>query len=851
MIGLVLRGLSTRKLRSALTAIAILLGVTMISGTLVLTDQIDRAFVQIFQQGNSKINVVVKQKPPFKDPQTEVFLNADLVTAVRAADGVRLAEPFIQVQGYVIVDGKPMDQTGGAPSFVFSSVSEELNPYSPIEGRLPTATGEIAIAKEIATKSKAKVGQAVTLATQDGIKPVKIVGIVQYGDGTTSLGGSTTVLAPLIDVQNWWSLQGKASYIYAKAKDGVSDDELKANVRAALPQTDVIVQTGKEDADEQASVLNDLIGKIIRYALLAFAGVAVLVGAFIIYNTFSITVAQRTREFAMLRTIGASRRQILGTVVGEAFIIGSVASIIGIGLGMVFAWGLNKLFGAIGFGLPATGLILSWQTVAVSLAVGVGITVLASIFPALRATKIAPIAALREGATLPVGRFQKLTPALAIVIAVLGAAGMVFGLISEADTTSRLLTLAGGAILIFVAVAMLARFIVRPVVGVLSVPITKVAGGVGKLASENAARNPARTAVTAAALMIGIGLVVFVTIFVGGLRESFTGAIDNSLKSDVTVTARGFGGSLPAGVLDAVKAVPGVETASPVGGTAAQVDGQSFALIGVDLKTITDVYAFDWNNGSDEAVQSLGTDKALVEEAIATTLKLATGDSFTIQAISGESATFTVAGTYTDPTILNGFVVDQAALKPLLQSNATGLNTVFVTETQGSNPDTVQTALDEALKGYPTAQVQSNAQQKDQVASSVNTILVIFYALLALSVMISLFGIVNTLVLSIFERTREIGMLRSVGTTRRQLRAMIRWEAVITSIIGGVLGVLLGIMFGWAVCKGLESEGLSFVFPTVQIVIFLVLSIVAGIVAAILPARRAAKLDVLEALQYE
>ena len=335
MIGLVLRGLSTRKLRSALTAVAILLGVTMISGTLVLTDQIDRAFVQIFEQGNSKIDVVVKQKPPFKDDQTEVYLNADLVTAVRAADGVQIAEPYIQVQGYVIVDGKPMDQTGGAPSFVFSSVSEALNPYTPIEGRLPTASGEIAIATQIAEKSKAKVGQAVTLATQDGIKPVKIVGIVQYGDGTTSLGGSTTVLAPLIDVQNWWSLQGKASYIYAKAKGGVSADQLKANVRAALPQKDVIVQTGKENADEQASVLNNLIGKIIRYALLAFAGVAVLVGAFIIYNTFSITVAQRTREFAMLRTIGASRRQILGTVVGEAFIIGLVASV-----ALGWAWSL-------------------------------------------------------------------------------------------------------------------------------------------------------------------------------------------------------------------------------------------------------------------------------------------------------------------------------------------------------------------------------------------------------------------------------------------------------------------------------------------------------------------------------
>ena len=316
-------------------------------------------------------------------------------------------------------------------------------------------------------------------------------------------------------------------------------------------------------------------------------------------------------------------------------------------------------------------------------------------------------------------------------------------------------------------------------------------------------------------------------------------------------TASISGGSLPSGVLGAVKAVPGVQTASPVGGTVVQVNGQSLALIGVDPTTITDVYKFDWNTGSDTVVQGLGTGKALVEDTIATSLKVKPGGTIKVQSINGATATFTVAGTYTDPSILNGIVVEQSALKPLLQSNATGLNTVFVKEVPGSNADTVQAAIEKALAGYPTAQVQSNAQQKEQVASGVNTILVIFYALLALSVMISLFGIVNTLVLSIFERTREIGMLRSVGTTRRQLRAMIRWEAVITSIIGGVLGVLLGIMFGWAVCKGLESEGLSFVFPTVQIVIFLVLSIVAGIVAAILPARRAAKLDVLEALQYE
>jgi putative ABC transport system permease protein len=851
MPGLVLRGLASRKLRSALTAIAILLGVTMISGTLVLTDQIDRAFVQIFQAGNAKIDVVVKQKPPFENVQTSVYLNADVVDEVRQVDGVATAQPFIQSEGYLIANGEAMNASGGAPSFVFSNLPQDLNPYTPIAGRLPETSGEVAVAEEIAAKGNVEVGSQQQLATQDGVKDVTVVGILQYGDGDTSLGGSTTVLAPLIDVQTWWALEGKASYIYVKAQDGVAQDELRDRIRSALPQQDLIVQTGREDADEQAGILNDLIGKIIRYALLAFAGVAILVGAFIIYNTFSITVAQRTREFAMLRTIGASRRQILASVIGEAFIIGLIASAAGILLGVGLAWGLGKLFAAVGFGLPATGLVLSWQTVAICLAVGIGITVLASIFPALRATRIAPIAALREGATLPVSRFAKLTPVIAVIIGILGGAGMAYGLISSGGTTGRLTTLAGGAILIFLAVAMLSRYIVRPVVSVLGKPIGWIAGGVGRIAAENAARNPARTAVTAAALMIGIGLVVFVTIFVGGIKESFTGAIDSSLKSELTVSARGFGGTIPAAVLPAVQAVDGVETASPVGGTAIQVGTGAYALIGIDPATLPAVYEFDWDNGSNDLLPTLGTDRALVEDTIAGDLGVAVGDTVDVLSISGEKATFTVAGTYTDPTILNGIVVDQPALEPLLQSNATGLNTLFVRTAAGADVAAVQADVERALEQFPTAQVQSNEQQKEEAASGVNTILVIFYALLALSVVISLFGIVNTLVLSIFERTREIGMLRAVGTTRRQLRAMIRWEAVITSIIGGVLGVVLGILFGWAVCKGLESDGLVFVFPTLQIIIFLVLSIVAGVLAAILPARRAAKLDVLEALSYE
>jgi putative ABC transport system permease protein len=848
---LVLRGLAARKLRSALTAIAILLGVTMISGTLVLTDQIDRAFIQIFAQGNAKIDTVVKPKPPFEDQQIEVFLDANLVDQVREAGGVGLAEPFIQVQGYLIANGEDLVSEGGAPDFVFSNQPQEMNPYTPIEGRLPEASGEVAVAKEIAERGDVVVGQAAQLATQVGVQDVTVVGILQFGDGSTSLGGSTSVVAPLEDIQRWWELEGKASFIYAKAVEGVSEEEVTDNVRAVLADPNVIIQTAAEDSAEQADELNALIGRLIRWALLGFAGVAVLVGAFIIFNTFSITVAQRTREFAMLRTIGASRRQIMGSVIGEAFLIGLLAALIGLVAGIGVAWGLNRLFEVIGFGLPATGLRLPPTAIAACVGVGVGITVLSAIAPALRATRISPVTALREGSVPPVGRLARLTPLFAILIGALGAAGLVFGLTSDVGTAQRLGTLAAGAVAVFIAVAMLSRYLVLPVVRVLAPPISKVAGGVGRIAAENAGRNPARTSVTASALMIGIGLVVFVTIFVGGLRESFTGAIDNSLKSELLVTARGFGNPLPSETLPAVRGVEGVASASPVGGTPAQIGTGTFALIGVDPADIDQVYAFDWQNGSNDLLAELGTTGAIVEEQVATDIGVVPGDSVDVTSITGESATFTVLGTYADEQFLNGVTISQEALRPLLQSNATGVNTLFVKEADGADSALVQERVEEALAPFPTAQVQSNAEIKEQIESGVNQLLVIFYALLALSVLISLFGIVNTLVLSIYERTREIGMLRAVGTTRRQLRRMIRWEAVVTSILGGALGVVIGILFGWVTALGLESEGIVFVLPVVTLIIFFILSIVAGVVAAILPARRAAKLDVLEALQYE
>jgi putative ABC transport system permease protein len=853
MRSVIVRGFLTRKLRSALTAIAILLGVAMISGTFVLTDKINAAFNDIFASGNENISVVVSQEARFSSDDSAsnyVAFDESVADTIRGLPGVATVAPEIQVQGFLVRgDEKLRPPSNGAPPLVFTATPPDLTAFTVQEGAMPSESGQVAVLEDQAKDDHIAVGDQLQLSTDSGLHPVTVSGILKFGD-VSSIGGATVTVMTFQDAQQWFNLQGKTSLINVRSDGSVSDEQLATEVRQAVPP-DLTVRTGQEQADKDASDIAEAIS-FLNYLLLAFGFVAVFVGAFIIFNTYTITVAQRTREFGMLRTIGASRRQVLGAVLGEALIVGIIATILGFAGGILFAAGLTALFDAVGFGIPATGTPIELRTVIWAVAVGLGVTVLAAMIPAVRATRVAPIQALREGHSAKKRRRPWIRPLIAVIVFALSGFLLYYGVAGEGDIVTRLLLgVAGGAILFFIGVALIATYLVRPVVAVVGVLVGRF-GASGKLAMENTTRNTGRTAVTAAALMIGVGLVVFVTILFTGLKDSFAGAVDRSVRGDLIVSSETFGVGLPAETVPAIEGVNGVGFASPIGVLPARFDGSfTNALIGVDTERLSDVYRFDWVNGDDALLGQLGANGALVEKDIAESQNLAPGDTLRAESQSGATTELKVLGTFEDPNLLNGIVVSNDALKPVLPPGNSGINYIFVKFDDGANADAVQADVENALKQFPIAKVQSNQELKDEVEGQVDQVLFIFYALLAMSVIISLFGIVNTLVLSVYERTREIGMLRAIGTTRRQLRRMIRYESVITAVLGGLLGVAVGIVFGYVMSTALEDEGLSFVLPIGPIIIFMIVAIIAGILAAIFPARRAAKLNVLDALQYE
>jgi putative ABC transport system permease protein len=850
VLKLIVKGLLARKLRTVLTSIAIVLGVAMVAGTFILTDQINAAFDDIFQTGNSKIDAVVSRQTEFDSFEDQLPpLPETAISTVAAVDGVRHAEGQIQANGQLVVDGEIV-KSQGAPALVFSSVDPSINPVEPVEGRLPENPGEVAVIKKTADDEDLTVGRpGLALATLRGTQPVTLVGIFRYGD-VESIGGATVVLTTFRDAQRWFDREGQTSIVLAAADEGISPIQLASQIRAALPPT-AKVETAQENADAQSEDIAGEISGFLTPALLTFAGVALFVGAFIIFNTFSITVAQRVREFGMVRALGATRGQIMRNVVGEAFVVGVLASLIGLLLGIGIARGIQALFDAIGFGLPAASIEIKPRTVIVALLVGVVVTVLASVAPALRATRVPPIAAVQEGAVLTPGRFSRIAPYVAVLILAGGVAIVVIGLFSDVSGTQALQSLGVGAVLVFIGVGMLARYIVRPLARTIGAPIEAVAGTTGRLARANATRNPARTAATAAALMIGVGLVTFVAIFAAGLKESFTGAIDKVIQGDLIIQTDNFD-TFPVASGDVIRAVPGVETVELLRfpEVRTQPGGTQF-LNTIDPVAAPRVFDFDWQgDASDALFPRLGTTGALIETNLAKSSGLRTGDQFTVTTNRGNKAAFTVLGEYRDPVLFTGITVTDAAADRLDIPPDPSVGVVKFSP--GADAAAVQAEVDTRMEEqFPIVNVQSNAEFKETFEDQINTLLALLYALLAISLLISLFGIVNALVLSIYERTREIGMLRAIGTTQRQMRSIVRYESIITAVIGGVLGIVIGILFAWLLTQALADQGIHFSLPVLTLVIFLVLAVVAGIVAAALPARRAARLNPLEALHHE
>ncbi len=661
MIRIAWRSLTAHKLRTFLTTLAILLGVAMISGTYVLTDQIDKGFQQIFTDAYKGTDVAVTRKQVFTGDMTSATagLPQSLVGNVQRVPGVATAVGYVAGSGAVAVNGKVVG-TGGSPTLFFSYSPEmqQLQPNTFVRGAPPSKSGEVGIIQKLATDSKLGVGSGLEVITPTGARTVTVSGVFTFA-AQSSLGGSLLIDTTLPDAQSWFAMPGRVSEIDAKAVAGVSPDVLAQRVRAAMPPG-VEVKTGAQAAADQTKQLSDAIGAFLKPALLSFGGIAILVGAFIIFNAFSMTVAQRRREFAMLRALGASRRQVMLSITGEALVMGVLASLLGLFGGLAIAAGVNALFKVAKIDIPHSGLVMQPRTIIVALAVGITVTLLSAVIPAARATRVPPIAALQEGAALPPSRFARYTPVLAAVVAVLGALFIAGGMFGPGGTTARLGTIALGAIFVFVAVAMVSRYLIRPLAGALGWPLQKLSPVSGRLARDNSMRNPGRTAATASALMIGLGVVVFVAVFAQGLKSSFVDSIDRTVRADYIVQGQNFM-PLPADTLGRIQAANGVQTASGLDMQQVQVNKRLATVIGIDPATFAPLWRFDWRKGgSDALLQTLGTSNALVEEQTASSLRLTTGQTFTLTTSDGKRARLRVSGQFRDPMLLNGIVVSSA-----------------------------------------------------------------------------------------------------------------------------------------------------------------------------------------------
>jgi putative ABC transport system permease protein len=836
-----LRGLFARKLRLVLTALAVALGVTLIAGTYVFTDTINRSFDKIFTQSAKGTDASITPRKPIDTSNnggTQPTVSPTILAQVRKQPGVQSADGSVFDVGTILgKDGKRIG-AGGAPNFIASIADQpRFDAFTIKEGRKPQTADEVAMDASTVKKEGWKLGDKIAIVATAPRKDYTLVGVTQIA-GVDSFGGAAVADMLLPEAQR---MLGKRGYdqIQVSAKNGVSPEQLRDQLKTAMPRT-VNVRTGQEEARKQSNDVKSNLS-FLTTLLLAF-------GAFIIFNTFSITVTQRMREFALLRTLGASRGQVMRSVITEGFTIGVLGSIVGLALGVAVAAGLRALFKAIGVDLPSSGNVIASRTIIVSLVVGTVVTVLSSLAPALRATRVPPVEALQEGAVPPSRGPSRKVTITGIVLGVIGVGLMVAGLFGSFSSNASLSFVGGGALATFLGIALVSPYLVRPLASLVGRPFERTRGITGRLARENTVRQPGRTAVTAAALMVGVALVAFVSIFAAGIKTTIAKAVDDNLKAAFVVqNTDGFSSFSPE-VLRRVERVPGVSETSPVRFGLARVNGVkgNQAVSGIDPKTFNNLYGV--SSGA-AALNALGPGKIAVSKGYGEDHKVKAGDTIRLTTSTGRKRALRVTGVVDDKGSLVAalIVTNQQMLTDFGEpKDAFGM--------VGVRPGTDEKAVQDRISGvlerqFPEAEVLTAKEFTDDIAGQVNQLLYLIYALLALAVIVSLFGIVNTLVLSISERTRELGLLRAVGTTRRQVRRIVRYEAVITSLIGGVLGIVVGAVLAVLFTQPLDNFTLT--IPWVSLILLFVLAGIAGVGAAILPARRAARLDVLDALAYE
>jgi len=842
-----LKGIWAKKVRFLLTGVAVMLGVAFVSGTFVLTATISNTFDGLFNDIYQHTDAVVRAKQEFSGQgfgnEGRGTVSADLLPTVRNAQGVAAADGT--VQGLAVIVNKKGDALGsngrGAPTLGFSYIPDrDLSTIHVVQGRGPRGPTEVVIDKGSADDAGYKVGDIVPIVTKAGRNDYTLTGIVKFGSTNSLLGATIAAFAPATATRVLGTA-GQFQAIDVKADSGVSQDQVVANIRTALerePGTgNVEVISGKGITAESQSNLKDNLSFFNTF-LLIFGVVALLVGSFIIFNTFSIVVAQRSRELALLRAIGAGQRQVLGSVLFEAVLVGIVASIVGFVGGIGLAIGLKALLGALGLDIPASTIVIPATAVIWSFATGMIVTVVAAIAPALRAARIPPIAAMRDS-SIDNSSTSPRRAVFGILITLVGVAFLLLGLFGN----SGLLSVGVGMGVVFLGVAVLGPMIAAPISGALGIPIEKIKGVTGRIARENAIRNPKRTSATAAALMIGVALVGLITVFAASARTSVNAAIDRSMKADYVVSSPGFGqGSIPLEAQKSLAQLPEVTSASGVRSGQAKIDGSVQQVVAADPAKIDSLFDLQPKQGD---LRDLSANGIAVLDSTASDNGWKIGDTVPITFAQTGQQEFKVESIYQQSGFTNYVITIDAYEKNFTDQFDFQ---VYVSTKGGVTPENTA-AIKKVMHQYPGPKVETRDQYKASQAAQINQFLNLVYVLLFFAIIIALFGIANTLGLSIIERRHELGLLRAVGMTRRQLRSSVRWESVIIALLGTLLGLVIGVVFAWAMVKALADQGIDkFSIAPAQLLLIVILAALFGVLAAAWPARRAAKLDVLASI---
>jgi putative ABC transport system permease protein len=842
-----LRGMLAHKLRLALTTASIALGVAFLAGTLVLTDTMNLAFTQLFGKVTSGTDAVVRTKASYTQSvgvsTSRSPISSSVLDRVLEVDGVRAAEGSLR--GYALLTdnaGKAILTSGGAPTMGYSLPADRAlrGDVKLLSGEAPQGPHQVVIDATSAEDHHIALGSQIKVLTRGPTRTFTVVGTVGFG-GEKNLGGTTSAYFDVSTAQRLLGSADAFDEIDVRAAAGVSQRELARRLNAAVPRGTEAV-TGAMVAKESADAIKNNL-KFVRYLFLTFAGIALFVGSFIIWNTFTMVITQRSREIALLRAVGATRRQVLRSLLTEALLLGLGAAAIGVALGVVVAMGLKVLMDLIGFTLPSTSMQIQLRTIWVSLLVGAVVTVLSALVPARRATKVLPVEALRES-TPGSGRPSKKRAAIGVVLTGSGVAGVLSALYGDASFK----VFGVGLLAAIVGVITLLPLAARPLAAVIATPI-QMRGMPGELAKQNSMRNPRRTASTAAALMIGLTLVVAMGVFASSLKSSFSDVIADSTNADLFVVssstqAEGFSPE----VIKVVSTVPGVHAISGNGWGQARFAGQPGSYSAIDPSTAVEAINLNLRAGS---VDGLGKDGVIVSKSAAKSHGWHVGDVVPAEFAATGKHRLHIAGIYADKGwISDDYVVSLAAQTAYAGPQLATAGLVILDK--GANGDEVQAGITDALADHPDAKVLDQKAYEKEASGFIDQLLTFVTVMLLLAVLIALLGIVNTLVLSVFERTRELGLLRAVGMTRGQVRAMVRWESVVISLIGAIAGAALGIGIGLALSQALKDVGIKAIsVPTLQVVGYVAAAAVAGVLASLGPAHTASKVDVLRAVVTE